>query len=94
MTTSYGESYLEDSRFVARVVNLHGKGLNESERAKSLGMTVTELREKLGDIEENTRKFKTELARVLKEAGYSIGVIGALFGLTEDHIENMLEEEL
>lgn len=85
--------YQHEKDFLARVRELHEKGMSEAKIAEMLGMTTTQLRAKKSIATENERMENILRAQRLHNKGYSNGKIGELMGgYNESTVRNWLKQ--
>lgn len=82
----------EDSSFMKDYKKYKDEGMNDTEIAKAMNMSSTELRERK-TIERNEKKaYDRRYAMKLKEKGYSNVAIGKRMGLPDTTVGNLLRE--
>ena len=86
--------YQHENSFLGRIDELRAQGMTESQIAKEMGMSTTQLRAKKS-IENNERiaREQAECMR-LKDKGYSNTQIGRIMGLPEATVRNRLKPTL
>lgn len=76
--------------FLGYVEDLKNKGLSETEIAKGLGLTTTQLRAKKSIAKAEQRKADVAQALRLKDKGYSNVAIGERMGINESSVRALL----
>lgn len=85
--------YQHELDFLGRINDLKKQGLTETEIAKALGLSsTTELRAKKAIAKNDIQKYNLDMARKLKEKGYSNVAIGERLGVPESTVRNWLDE--
>lgn len=85
--------YQHELDFLGRINDLKNQGLTETEIAKALGLSsTTELRAKKAIAKNDIQKYNLDMARKLKEKGYSNVAIGERLGVPESTVRNWLDE--
>ena len=79
-----------NTSFLGYVDDLKRKGLSETEIAKGLGMTTTQLRARRSIAKAEQRKADVAQALRLKEKGYSNVAIGEKMGINESNVRSLL----
>ena len=79
-----------NTSFLGYVDDLKRKGLSETEIAKGLGMTTTQLRARRSIAKAEQRKADVAQALRLKEKGYSNVAIGEKMGINESSVRSLL----
>lgn len=80
--------------FLGYVNDLKAKGMSETEIAKGLGMTTTQLRAKKSIAKAEARKADVAQALRLKDKGYSTVAIGERMGINESSVRALLNPAL
>ena len=78
------EPYQHSADFLARVEELSKEGISETELAKRLGLTTTDLRMQVKVAKHERRRVEADHARSLREDGKSLDEIAALMGYSND----------
>lgn len=86
--------YQRMKSFQSTVKELKGKGLSESEVAKSMGITTTQLRARISIAADEIRKADIARTIKLKDKGYSNVKIGEMLGYPESTIRNYLKDDV
>jgi hypothetical protein len=87
---SGGTQNTRNKRFLDYVTDLRGKGLSESEVARGLGVSITELRAAKSIATNEQRQADIALAQRLKDKGYSNVAIGERMGKNESTVRSLL----
>lgn len=77
--------------FLGAVKDLKDKGLTETQIAKGMGMTTTQLRAKVSVANDERRMALTAQAQRLKDKGYSNTAIGVRMGVNESTVRSWLD---
>lgn len=80
-----------NKQFLTYVDQLHKKGLSETEIAKGLGITTTQLRASKAIAKTEQRQSQISMATRLKEKGMSNIAIGERMGLNESSVRALLD---
>lgn len=83
--------YQHDEEFLGHVYKLRSQGLKETEIAKSMMMTTTELRSKISKATQEVKAYQTSEAVRLYAKGYSKVAIGKQMGLNESSVRLLLD---
>lgn len=78
--------------FLSRIKELKDEGLTETEIAKKLGLSTTELRVQKQLASHERRQLEVDRARSLKADGLSATEIGKIMGKNESSIRSLLNE--
>lgn len=76
--------YQHSGDFLSRVQELKKSGMKETEIAKSMGLTTTQLRTQMSLAKDERRALQVETAKSLREKGYSLNEIAEKMGLNGD----------
>lgn len=87
------DPYQRSKNFRAHVMDLKNKGMSETDIAKAMGMTTTQLRAKMHISKTEIRSAEAAEARKLKDKGYSNVAIGKKLGRSESTVRSLLDEE-
>ena len=88
------EPYQHSGDFLSRVEELTKGGLSESDLAKEMGMTTTDLRMQLRRAKHERKNLDADRARSLREDGKSFREIAAIMGYkNESSIRSLLNTE-
>ena len=79
---------------LSTIKDLKAKGLSETEIAKGLGMTTTQLRAQKSIAKNEKRKADAAMAARLKEKGMSNTAIGRRMGINESSVRALLDPTL
>ena len=79
---------------LSTIKDLKAKGLSETEIAKGLGMTTTQLRAQKSIAKNEKRKADTAMVARLKEKGMSNTAIGRRMGINESSVRALLDPTL
>lgn len=86
--------YQRHADFLANYHDLQSKGFSQKEIAKSMGMTTTVLRAKVSYANDTLRREQVNIAKKLKEKGYSNPAIAKRMGLpNESSVRSLLNEK-
>lgn len=86
--------YQHSGDFLSRVDELKKAGLKETEIAKSMGLTTTQLRTQMSLAKDERRALQVATARGLREKGYSLNEIAAQMGFNNDSsVRTLLNEQ-
>lgn len=80
-----------NKQFLDYVAELRDKGLSESEIAKGMGASISELRAARSSAKNQVRAADIALAQRLKDKGYSNVAIGKRMGKNESTVRSLLE---
>lgn len=90
---SGGTPYQRSGDFLSRVDELKKSGLNDTEIAKSMGLTTTQYRTQRSLAKDERRTIDVATARGLREKGYSLNDIAEKMGYTNDSsVRTLLNE--
>lgn len=78
--------------FLSRIQELKDQGLTETEIAKEIGLSTTELRVQKQLATHERRQLEVDRARSLKEDGLSATEIGRIMGKNESSVRSLLNE--
>lgn len=85
--------YQHSGDFLSRVNELKTSGLKETEIAKSMGLTTTQLRTQLSLAKAERRALQVDTAKSLREKGYSLNEIAQQMGFKNDSsVRSLLNE--
>lgn len=85
--------YQHSGDFLSRVEELQKEGLSETEIAKSMGLTTTQLRTQRSLAKDERRALNVATAKSLREKGYSLNEIADKMGFTNDSsVRSLLNE--
>lgn len=76
--------YQHSGDFLSRVDELKKSGMKETDIAKSMGLTTTQLRTQLSLAKDERRALQVATAKGLREKGYSLNEIAAQMGFKND----------
>lgn len=76
--------YQHSGDFLSRVEELKKSGLKETEIAKSMGLTTTQLRTQMSLAKDERRALQVATAKGLREKGYSLNKIAEQMGFKND----------
>lgn len=76
--------YQHSGDFLSRVEELKKQGLKETEIAKAIGMTTTQLRTQVSLAKDERRSLQVATAKGLREKGYSLNEIAEKMGFKND----------
>lgn len=85
--------YQRTGDFLSRVDELKKAGLSETEIAKSMGLTTTQLRTQKALAKDERRRLDVDTARSLAEDGKTPTEIGRIMGKPESTIRSLLNEK-
>ncbi len=85
--------YQHSGDFLSRVEELQKEGLSETEIAKSMGLTTTQLRTQRSLAKDERRALNVATAKSLREKGYSLNEIADKMGFANDSsVRSLLNE--
>lgn len=85
--------YQHSGDFLARVHELKNGGMSETDIAKSMGLTTTQLRTQMSLAKDERRSLQVATAKDLRDKGYSLNEIAAKMGFTNDSsVRSLLNE--
>lgn len=85
--------YQHSGDFLSRVEELQKEGLSETEIAKSMGLTTTQLRTQKSLAKDERRSLDVATAKSLREKGYSLNEIAQKMGFNNDSsVRSLLNE--
>lgn len=85
--------YQHSGDFLSRVDELKKQGLKETEIAKTMGLTTTQLRTQMSLAKDERRALQVATAKGLKEKGYSLNEIAEKMGFNNDSsVRSLLNE--
>ena len=85
--------YQHSGDFLSRIVELQKQGLSETEIAKSMGLTTTQLRIQRSLAKDERRALDVATAKSLREKGYSLNEIAKKLGFKNDSsVRSLLNE--
>lgn len=76
--------YQHSGDFLSRVEELKKRGLKETEIAKAIGLTTTQLRTQVSLAKDERRSLQVATAKGLREKGYSLNEIAEKMGFKND----------
>ena len=76
--------YQHSGDFLSRVQELKKSGMSETDIAKNMGLTTTQLRTQLSLAKDERRALQVETAKGLREKGYSLNEIAEKMGFAND----------
>lgn len=86
--------YQHSGDFLSRVEELKNQGLKETEIAKKIGLTTTQLRTQMSLAKDERRSIQVATAKGLREKGYSLNEIAEKMGFTNDSsVRSLLNEK-
>lgn len=88
------DPYQNNKNFLSYVDDLKKQGLKETEIAKGLGISTTDLRAKKAIAKSEVRAADSAMAYRLKEKGYSNVAIGERMGINESSVRALLNPSL
>lgn len=85
--------YQHSGDFLSRVQELKSQGLKETEIAKAIGLTTTQLRTQVSLAKDERRALQVATAKGLREKGYSLNEIAEKMGFANDSsVRSLLNE--
>lgn len=85
--------YQHSGDFLSRVDELKNQGLKETEIAKTMGLTTTQLRTQMSLAKDERRALQVATAKGLREKGYSLNEIAEKMGFNNDSsVRSLLNE--
>lgn len=85
--------YQHSGDFLSRVHELKGSGMSETDIAKSMGLTTTQLRTQMSLAKDERRAIQVTTAKDLREKGYSLNEIATKMGFDNDSsVRSLLNE--
>lgn len=85
--------YQHSGDFLSRVDELKKQGLKETEIAKTMGLTTTQLRTQMSLAKDERRALQVATAKGLREKGYSLNEIAEKMGFNNDSsVRSLLNE--
>lgn len=87
-------AYQRSLSFKGHVEKLRKQGLKDTEIAKGMGMSTTELRKKISLADHEKKAYESAEALRLKQKGYSNSAIGRRMGKNESSIRLLLDPAL
>lgn len=85
--------YQHSGDFLARVQTLKDSGMNETDIAKSFGLTTTQYRTQYSLAKDEQRSLQVDTAKGLREKGYSLNEIATKMGFDNDSsVRSLLNE--
>lgn len=85
--------YQHSGDFLSRVQELKKSGLSETDIAKSMGLTTTQLRTQMSLAKDERRSLQVATAKGLREKGYSLNEIAEKMGFNNDSsVRSLLNE--
>ena len=85
--------YQHSGDFLSRIKELKDQGMNDTEIAKSMGLTTTQFRTQKSLAREERRSLDVATAKGLREKGYSLNEIAAKMGFKNDSsVRSLLNE--
>jgi predicted transcriptional regulator len=86
--------YQHSGDFLSRIEELKKQGLKETEIAKEMGLTTTQLRAQKSLAKAERRTLQVATAKGLREKGYSLNEIAEKMGFTNDSsVRSLLNEQ-
>lgn len=85
--------YQHSGDFLSRVHELKSQGMSETEIAKTIGLTTTQLRTQMSLAKDERRSLQVATAKGLREKGYSLNEIAEKMGFANDSsVRSLLNE--
>ena len=85
--------YQHSGDFLARVEELKKSGMKETDIAKNMGLTTTQLRTQMSLAKNERRSLQVETAKTLRDKGYSLNDIAEKMGFNNDSsVRSLLNE--
>lgn len=85
--------YQHSGDFLSRIEELKAQGNSETDIAKSMGLTTTQLRTQMSLAKAERRAIKVDTAKALREKGYSLNEIATKMGFKNDSsVRSLLNE--
>lgn len=85
--------YQHSGDFLSRIDELKKQGLSETDIAKAMGLTTTQLRTQKSLAKDERRSLQVATAKGLREKGYSLNEIAEKMGFTNDSsVRSLLNE--
>lgn len=85
--------YQHSGDFLSRVQELKSQGMSETEIAKNIGLTTTQLRTQVSLAKDERRSLQVATAKGLREKGYSLNEIAEKMGFANDSsVRSLLNE--
>ena len=85
--------YQHSGDFLSRVEELKKAGMKETEIAKAMGLTTTQLRTQVSLAKDERRALQVAIAKGLREKGYSLNEIAEKMGFANDSsVRSLLNE--
>lgn len=85
--------YQHSGDFLSRVQELKKSGMSETDIAKNMGLTTTQLRTQMSLAKDERRALQVATAKGLREKGYSLNEIAAKMGFSNDSsVRSLLNE--
>lgn len=85
--------YQHSGDFLSRVQELKNSGLSETDIAKSMGLTTTQLRTQMSLAKDERRSLQVATAKDLRAKGYSLNDIAKQMGFSNDSsVRSLLNE--
>lgn len=86
--------YQHSGDFLSRVEELKKQGLKETDIAKAMGLTTTQLRTQVSLAKDERRALQVATAKGLREKGYSLNEIAEKMGFNNDSsVRSLLNED-
>lgn len=86
--------YQHSGDFLSRVEELEKEGFSQTEIAKTMGLTTTQLRTQKSLAKDERRSLRVATAKSLREKGYSLNEIADKMGFTNDSsVRSLLNEK-
>ena len=82
--------YQHSGDFLSRVQELKSQGLKETEIAKAIGLTTTQLRTQVSLAKDERRALQVATAKGLREKGYSLNEIAEKMGISVEVLHSIL----
>lgn len=78
------DPYQHSGDFLSRVQELKKTGMSETDIAKNIGLTTTQLRTQISLAKDERRSLQVATAKGLREKGYSLNEIANKMGFSND----------
>ena len=87
------DPYQHSGDFLSRVQELTKTGMSETDIAKNIGLTTTQLRTQISLAKDERRSLQVATAKGLREKGYSLNEIADKMGFSNDSsVRSLLNE--
>lgn len=87
------DPYQHSGDFLSRVQELKKTGMSETDIAKNIGLTTTQLRTQISLAKDERRSLQVATAKGLREKGYSLNEIADKMGFSNDSsVRSLLNE--